>query len=193
MEKNKIKSIPPLISQLIKRDLGKYGGQAGVNKLYDLVCAIDFMIANVNYDFLIDNFNKKLEELKIYEEKTKEPTIYKRLIDWKNTKSILDSLRPKLADIKMAYDDIKDKEMRGKEETRKKINYKKLTRKVSPYQPEIYFIFNFLCEITDMQRQTIPVEAFRTTEQSKYIKQPFARPNHPQPMPETISSHEGGI
>jgi hypothetical protein len=190
MEKTKIKPIPPLISQMIKRDLGKYGGQSGINKLYDLICAIDMMIANVNYDFMIESFNRKLLDLKLFEEKTKEPTIYKRLVDWKTTKLLLDNLRPKLAEVKIAYDDIKDKEMKGKEETKKKINYKKITRRVSPYQPEIYFVFNFLCEITDMQRQTIPAEAFRTVEQSKYIKQPFARPNHPQPLPETLSSQE---
>ena len=148
------------------------------------------MVANVNYDFLIESFNKKLIDLKIFEEKFKEPTIYKRLIDWKTTKALLDFLRPRLAEIKIAYDDIKDKEMKGKEETKKKINYKKITRRVSPYQPEIYFVFNFLCEITDMQRQTIPAEAFRTIEQSKYIKQPFARPSHPTPVPFTEQSQE---
>jgi hypothetical protein len=190
MDKQKIKPIPPLISQLIKRDLGKYGGQSGLNKLYDLMCAIDMMIANVNYEFLIQSFNKKLIDLKLFEEKTKEHTIYRRLIDWNTTKNLLDSLRPRLAEIKLAYDDIKDKEFKGKEETKKKINYKKITKRVSPYQPEIYFIFNFLCEITEMQRQTIPAEAFRTIEQSKYIKQPFAKPNYPQHPPETLSEQE---
>lgn len=177
-KQDKFLPVAPTIGQLIRRDLGKYGGYSGVNKFFYLICTIDNLINHLGYDVVIKEVNKRLEKLKKFEEESGEETIYSKIKSWENLKKTLDNLRPKLSEIEFAYSDIKDKEFRGKKETDKIINYKKLTKKVSPYQPELYFLFNLLMEMSDMQRQTIPPEFFRTPELSKYTKSPFTKKPH---------------
>lgn len=179
----KVKSIAPLVGQLIKRDLGKYGGNSGVNKLFFLTNVIDLCLAHLNYEFVVREFLKEMERLEAVEKETGVRMIHNRLKSWDNCIKILNNLRPILAEVQMRYDDIKDKEMKGKTETAKKIEYRKLTSKVSPYQPEIYWLFNFLIRLSDIQRTTIPTEAFRTPETSKYVKQPFTKEKKPAGQP----------
>lgn len=176
----KIKTIAPSIRQLIIRDLGKYGGNSGVNKFFFLINVIDNLITHIGEDVIIEKFNKEIERLKDFQEKTGEHTIYDRIQTWKQVNEILNNLRSRVAEIQFAYDDISDKKWKDvKKEVVKKSNYKKLIKKVSPYQLEIYFIFNFLMKISSIQHQTIPPEAFKTLELSKYPKSPFVKEKKP--------------
>lgn len=175
-----IKTIAPSIRQLIIRDLGKYGGSSGVNKFFFLINVIDSLITHIGEDVIIEKFNQEIKRLKDFQEKTGEHTIYDRIQKWEQVNTILNDLRPRVAEIQFAYDNISDKKwMNEKKEIDKKLNYKKLTKRVSPYQLEIYFIFNFLMKISSIQHQTIPPEAFRTLEMSKYPKSPFVKEKKP--------------
>jgi len=177
---DKIKTIAPSIRQLIIRDLGKYGGNSGANKFFFLINVIDSLVTHIGEDVVIERFNQEIERLKNFQEKTGESTIYSRIQTWSQVNTILDNLRPRVSELQFAYDDIKDKTFRDeKKEPLKKLNYKKLTKKISPYQLEIYFVFNLLMKISAMQHQTIPPEAFRTPESSKYNKTPFVKSKHP--------------
>lgn len=173
---DKIKTIAPSIRQLIIRDLGKYGGNSGVNKFFFLINVIDSLITHIGEDIVIERFNQEIGRLKEFQEKTGQSTIYDKIQNWDQINRILDNLRPRVSEIQFAYDDIGDKKFKDeKKELDKKLNYKKLTKKVSPYQLEIYFLFNLLMKISSMQHQTIPPEAFRTPESSKYSKSPFVK------------------
>jgi len=173
---DKIKTIAPSIRQLIIRDLGKYGGNSGVNKFFFLTNVIDSLITHIGEDVVIEKFNEEMKRLKEFQEKTGESTIYDRIQNWSQVNKMLDNLRPKVSEIQFAYDDISDKKFKDeKKDVNKKLNYKKLTKKISPYQLEIYFLFNLLMKISSMQHQTIPPEAFRTPESTKYTKSPFVK------------------
>lgn len=185
----KIKPVAKAIQQLIRRDLGKYGGYSGTNKLFHLVCVIDQLRFHLGEDFVIEEVNKELERLKKYQEQSKQPTIYSKIKNWDNIKKTLDYLRPKLADIQMEYDHIRDKEFRSKREIGKRLKYRKLIKKVSPYQPEIYFMFNLLMKISGMQTSTIPPQAFITPELSKYGK--FPEKKRTQPIADVIVEKDG--
>jgi len=50
-----------------------------------------------------------------------------------------------------------------------------LVKKISPYQFEIYFVFNILMKISGIQRHTIPKQYFRTAETKDYVKTPFEK------------------
>jgi len=192
-EKRNKKPIARSIQQLLRRDIGYYGGYSGVNKLFFLVCVIDTLRFHLGEDFVIEETNKELERLKKFEEKTNQPTIYSKIKDWENIKKTLDYIRPKLNEIQWAYDDIKDKTFRKtKEETSKKLNYRKLIKKVSPYQPEIYFMFNLLMKISTADQFTIPPHFFKTPEMSKYDKTPFMKEKPKNRETETEIIIEGG-
>jgi len=170
MEQKKIRNVGPSIGQLIIRDLGKYGGNSGVNKLFHLLCVIDNLTTHLGEDYVIEEVEKELKRLKEFEEKTQQVTVYKRIGNWEKLRKRLDFLRPKLGAIQFAYDDIKRKNKK------KEINYKKLVKRVSPYQIELYWFFNLLMKISDEQSRTIPSEAFATHEQTQYLKKPFIKP-----------------
>jgi len=172
----KIKNIAPAIRQLIIRDLGKYGGNSGVNKFFFLLNVIDSLITHIGENVVITEFDKEMKKLKEFQKKSNHSTLYDRLQSWEHVTRVLDNLRPRLSEIQFAYDDISDKKFKEKmSEPAKKLNYKKLIKKVSPYQVELYFVFNFLMKISSIQHQTIPPQAFTTPEMSKYNKNPFVK------------------
>lgn len=180
---DKLINIPPAITKIIVRDLGKFGGHSGVNKLFYLMSVVDNLISFIGWDVFIREVKKELERLKKFEEETKEPTIYSKIKDWKNIKKSLDDLRPRLNEIQMFYDDIRDKERRNKLETEKKWDYIRLSKRISPYQLELYFVFSLLMKITSIQRLTIPTEAFKTQEMDRYTKSTFIK------QPKSTESH----
>lgn len=192
-EKEKVKAVAPQPAQLIKRDLGKYGGDSGVNKLYYLLCAVDNTIQHLGEDVVILAVNKKLEKYREFEKKHNEPTIATRIKSWADLSRKLALLRPALSNIQMYYDDIRKKNLRSdgqnKDKTQDKAvrDYRQYAMRVSPYQPELYFIYNLVMEISDLQRTTIPNEAFRTLQQNQMTKTPFDRPK-----PITPDVSEGG-
>lgn len=165
-----IKPIAPSIEQLIIRDLGAYGGlRSGVDKLYYLMSAIynlqSFIVINYGEEIFLNEVQKELEKVKKFT----------RFKDWNEINQAFNKIRPILNEIKMLYDNIRDKELKGKKDTPFQLKYKKLSRKVSPYQMEIYFVFNVLMKISGVQRKTIPNEAWRTPELREYIKMPFEK------------------
>jgi len=176
-EKITIRAIAPAINQLLRRDLGKYGGSATVNKFFYLTCAIDMLTQHIGENIVAEEVNRELFRLKNTEIESGNKTIASSVKDWNALKQVIDNLRPKLNDIQHNYDTIKDinasESNRSPNENKKIIKFKRACKKLSPYQPEIYFLFNLLMKITDLQRQTIPAEAFRTPELSKYLKEPF--------------------
>lgn len=172
-----LKKIAPIASQMIRRDLGKYSGSSGVNKFFFLMNAIDYLIDHLGRDVVVKAFIEEIEKLKKAEKELGVEMLCKRIKSWEEAYKVLDYLRPKLIEIQLRYDDIQDKAQKvAKLEVDKKIKYRKLSKRISPYQPELYFIFNVLLRKSDIHRQIIPNEAFKTLDHAQYRKLELRRP-----------------
>jgi hypothetical protein len=159
------KSIAVNIQQMIFTDLGNYGGiHTGIDKF--------FYLKNVIYQLtshLIVNYGKEWFEKRMAEELKNTPLKYKT---WDEVNKVFEKMKPHLDRVKIYYDDIRGRKEIPKE---KQVKINSLVRKVSPYQIEIFFVFNILMKISGMQRHTIPKQYFKTLEDKKYIKSPFER------------------
>ena len=172
-EEREIKPIAQAIKEAIIRDVGQYGGTYGLDKLFYLTNAIYHLLAHLKYDFVIPHFNNEMQKLKKLEEDTGVRTPYRRIKDWDNMFDILQNARPHIDEIKYEYDKIRKGKTKEDEKTaaRKKIA-KKFYKKVSPYTLEIYFLFNFLMEISGLQALTIPTQAWQTPDTATLVKMP---------------------
>ena len=169
-----------MTAQLYRKDLGKYGGHSGVNKLYHILSAIDLGIAHIGWVKLINAIQEDMKEMKKFEEETNNKTLYSHLKDWNQIFDKLQELRPQLALVQQRYDEIHNKKMEGKKEMKKIIRLKRIVKKVSVYQPELYYVLNIINKISNMQMSIIPAEYFRTPETSEYLKNPFLKAKSPQ-------------
>ena len=167
-------TIAPQTKQLIIRELGHYGGNSGVNKLFFLNNAIHHVISSLGENRIINSVNNELDKLN----KFREENSFDMLLKFKSCEDIykkIEKIRPHLFNIQYAYDLIRDKELKHKKELEEKINFKRLSMKVSPYQFEIYFLFNHLMKVTNLQFQTVPTEAFKTPQISSLTRNPFIK------------------
>lgn len=183
---NKIYSVSASVKQIITRDIGKYGGHSGVNKFFHLMNIITHLTQHLGEEKVIKEVNNKLKELKKFEEETGNKTIYSHVQSYEQIDKKFKSLRPKLDEIQLTYDLISDKKfVKEKEDKLAKINYKKLTKKISPYQPELYFMFNLLMKMCNLQNQTISPENFKTKEWESFTVQPFKKSKEMKPTEES--------
>lgn len=159
------KPVAPGVQQIIFTDLGNYGGiHTGIDKF--------FYLMNVIYNLtshLMVNYGKEWFYDKIKEELKNTPLKFK---SWDEVNKVFEKIKPHLNRVKIYYDDARSKKEIPKE---KQVKINSLVRKISPYQVEIYFMFNILMKISQMQRHTIPKQYFRTLETSKYVKTPFEK------------------
>jgi len=175
-EKREVKPVAPAIKQMIIRDIGKYGGTHGVNKLFHMMSAIDDLMAHLSWTYVIKKFNEKIAEMKKFEEANNLQTLYRKVKDWDNMMKILTDLRPKLGAIEYNYGRMKQTRFKKEIKDKYTLRYEKLCKKVTPYQPEMYFFFNLLMEISGMQTQTITAEAWLTVDTADLIKPRFVKP-----------------
>lgn len=174
--RSNIYPVSPSTKQLIIRDIGKYGGNSGVNKFFHLMNVITHLTQHLGEEIVITEVNKKLNELKEFEERTKEKTIYSHVKSWEQINERFKALRPRLDEIQLIYDNIRDKKLSKEgQDTSAKVNYKRLARKISPYQIEIYFMFNLLMKISTLQKETISPEAFKSQEYDMFKKPTFKK------------------
>jgi len=165
-----IHHIPPLIAQLIRKDLGKYGGHSGTNKLFHLMSATDNAIPNIGWIKVAEEVTKEIDEMKKYEVRTGNHVLSRDLKNWNHIYKKLQELRPILGHIQFEYDKILKKKMDDKSEASKVLNYKILNKKALLYQPEIYYIFQKVMALSNLQMSVIPNEFFRTPESQQYVK-----------------------
>jgi len=174
----KIYQISPSILRIVQGDLGKYASQPSVKNLSNLINVIDILTSHIGWKIVSETVNKELEQLKKYEEETGNKTIYSYCENWNSLIERIDSLRLIKNEIEIAYDEISDKQFLDRKkdpEKEKKINYKRLSRKISPYQPEIYWLINILIKMSSLSRTSIPKDALRDPALSKYTEKPFIK------------------
>jgi len=176
MTKTKPKPIAPAIQQLVIRDLGKYGGHSTSNKYIHMLSAIDILISHIGWDKVIEELEPKINYYKRLEEETGIKNIYSHLKSWNGLQKGISKVRPILNRIQTDYDEIRDKKMEDKSEKEKIENYKKRSsKKLSQYQIGMSWLLVELMRISEIQKHTIKIEAFRTPELSKYVQKPFLK------------------
>ena len=180
----KIKNIPIGTTQIIKRHLGAFATTSGVNKYFALLNATDTLEACMNQELVIEEINKELEKLKDYEEKTGNPTIYKHVKSWKNIYKLLSYLRPLIADAQLEYDLFQSKKKVGRKDIDES-RLRQVTKKISPYQPQLHFLLNTLLNLSNISWQTIPNECFKSDDVSNITKSTFTR-EKPKPKTEDV-------
>ena len=152
MAKEEIKSISPLISQMTLRTLGSYCSTQIGNDVYYLIRAINLMKSDLGE-----------EEIK------KEWEAMGR--NWGKTKKALEKLEKKSIAVKNFYDAIEDKRFEKKDkEIKIKKFYIKTASKIPVLIPEAYDLLVMMIKKTQIQRQTIPSEAFKILEHAGYKK-----------------------
>lgn len=185
---DEIKPIAPGILQIMKTHIGKYMGEAGLDKFFHLMNAIDLGIQHIGEDFFWTRVEDRLKKYREFEKQTNLKTMASHVKGCDEIKIYLDNFRIIVNDLKIAYDEIKEKDMRGKTDIPKIIEYKKRARMVTPYQPILYFVFDEIMKITNLQSTTIPPEMIRSPQLAKFTHTPFAEKRKemsPEPKSET--------
>lgn len=165
----KLKTISPIISQLILRNLGIYGSSYLGNDLYFLLEAVNILVSDVGESWL----KKK------YEEDGK---------NWEEVKKKLGTLNKLATKTKIFYDGIIDKKFEkmdvGKVQSMFISQFKKNSRKIALLQRELYDLFIFLVKNTTIKNATIPTEAFRIIEHRQVGVRDLTRQRPIQPSQE---------
>lgn len=174
-------------AQLFKKDLAKYCSFSGINKFYNLLCAIDIGIAHIGWVELIKYIEKDLEEMKSFEEKTGNKTIYSHVKNWNQLYHELQKIRPVLAEIQFRYDEIYKKKDVEAREVQKVNTLRKIAQRISPYNMEMHYLLNVILKMSNMAYQSIPNEYLKSAETIEYSKDPFAKPRT-ETLSQNISS-----
>lgn len=164
-DKTTPKPISPAIQQILFTDLGNYGEvHTGIDKDFYLMRVIDGLTGH-----LITNYGEKWFYETIEKELKNTPLKFKT---WQDIYKAFEKIKPHLNKAKIYYDDLRGKKDIPKE---KQVKIGSLAKKITPYQFEIYFVFNIMMKISGIQRHTIPMQYFRSVDKSKYVKTPLER------------------
>lgn len=154
-----IKSISPLSSQLILRELGLFCSSYMSNDIYFLFNAVNLLISDLGDEYISQKY---MENGK----------------DWNEIKEKLARINKLVIKTKTFYDPILDKKFEKKkaddEFNKTQIFFKryfnKNAGKIALIQRDLYDIFIFLVKNSSIQRQTIPNEAFKILEHQNFRK-----------------------
>ena len=171
-----IKSVNPITSQLILRNLGMYCSSYLANDIYFLLESINLMISDIGEEFVEKRYKQEGK-------------------DWKKVKVKLEELNKLVIRTKTFYDPIIDKKFDKKEINENKTQsmfkkyFVKTGSKIALLQRDMYDIFIFLVKSTTIQRMTIPSEAFKVLEHSGFRKMDLTKkPGTTSPFSEEIKS-----
>lgn len=165
---DELKNIPPSVSQIVESSLANYTNQQGIQKLFSLLEATEnlrqFMIVNYGEEWLVGRVNEELKKSTLVRCKD-----YAQL-----NKRLLES-RKKLNEAQIIYDTNK-----GRKETEKK-NYEiAISRKITPYQEELHFLFNLMLVLSGMQNKVISREKLRSPEEARLSQTQFEKQDKTQ-------------
>lgn len=148
---DKIKTINPWMSQVILRKLGAYASSYLGNDIYYFVEAINLLVADLGEKFLIEEYKKNGK-------------------DWLVTEKRLQEITALATKVKIFYDPIQDKKFERKGENVNKIQahfknyFLRVASKFPIIQRELYDLFIFLINKTNLKNQVIPADAFKILE-----------------------------
>jgi len=144
----------PSVFQIVERSLANYSNQQGVQKIFSLLEAIDNL-----KNFLVVNWGIEKTKNKIEKELQKYSIKFKKYEDFNRFISIS---RKKINEAQTVYD--LNKSIKGE----KKMGYeKKIAKKITPYQEEIYLFFHILLKLGEWDNKVISRELLRSPEEMK--------------------------
>lgn len=158
---NKPISLSPSITVIVERSIANFSNQQGIHKIYSLLEAVEmlknFIMVNNGEEFFMKEIENEFARFKSF--KIKNYIEFRKFLD-KSKKDIDES--------QIAYEIIKSK--------KSSVNAKliqKISKKISPYQFELYFLFVLLLKMTGLQNKTISKELLRSPIESKIDKHTF--------------------
>lgn len=158
MEKQTIINLPPHIIQICTRRLGMYCSTYLGNDLYYLNSVVELIVSYVGKDWLKKEYPR-----------------------YKEAESKLKKLSERLYEVKIWYDAIEDKKFEKKNaEIEIKRFFLRTASKIKLVEHELYSLFIFLVKRTNLQRITIPSEAFKILEHSGFKKLEFDKKKQQQ-------------
>ncbi len=169
----KIKSISPLISQIVLRHLGLYSSERLSVDIYSLMEAVNILISDFGEDYLKQEY-KKIGK------------------DWGEIKVKLDTINKLVTKTKIFYDPIIDKKFAkettdvNKVQSMFKKHFIKTASKISLMQREIYDLFIFLIKNCTIQRLSIPSDAFKILEHRKFGRVDLSKRRHDMPITNVV-------
>ena len=155
LKMEKLKTINELTSKIILRKLGMFASSYLGNDQYFLMEAINLLISDIGEEYLETEYKKVGKK-------------------WSETKEKLASLNKKITKTKLFYDPIIDKKFNNKLTNENKIQsmfksqFNKYSSKLALIQQELFDIFVFLVNLTTIQRQLIPSEAYKIIEHTGF-------------------------
>jgi len=163
MEEKELKFIPPSVVQIVERSLANFTNQQGVQKLYSLLEATEslrqFLIVNYGEDETIKEIEAEISKIKMT-----------KIKNYRDFNKVIEESRLKFNEAQILYDSQK-----GKTQSEKGSFEKTISKKVSPYQKELYFLFMVLLKLSGIQNKTISRELLRSPDESRVIDKPFER------------------
>lgn len=153
-KKEKLKTISPMVSKLIIRNLGIYASERLSVDIYYLMEVVNLLVAEVGEDWL----EKK------YKEKGK---------SWSDVNQELIKLNSNMRKMKDFYDAIQDKKFEKKKVSEVQgyfLKNFKSDKKIALLQPTLHELFILIVKNTNLQRLKIPSEAFKVPEHVGFKK-----------------------
>lgn len=158
-----LKSITPSVSQMVEKSLANYINQQGIQKFYSLFEVTEnlkqFMIITYGEDWLIKKVNEELAKSKLI-----------KLQDYEQLDKFLKKARKKINEAQIVYDTNKNKR-----ENIKKNFEVLISKKISPYQIELHFLFNLMLSLTPFSNKVISRELLRSAEEGKLNQNQFKK------------------
>jgi len=156
MAEEKLKSLTPLVTQIVLRKLGMFSSSYLCNDLYFLMESINLLMSDIGEDYVVKKYKEQGN-------------------DWNRTKKKLDDLNKLIVKIKVFYDPITNKKFDKKGDVNPvqvmfKKFFTKTASKVSLMQRDLYDLFIFLIKQTTIQRNQIPTDAFKILEHAQFRK-----------------------
>lgn len=168
-----LKSIPPLIQQMILRTLGAYCSTHTGNDLYYLVRAIYLLKGQLSDEELKADWEKKG-------------------YDYQKTMKLIEKADKKATEVKNFYDAIEDKRFENKtKEIKVKRYFIKTSSKIPPIQQELYDFFVFMINKCQIKHQLIKNEYFKILEHQNFRNIALRQNNMNQIMPDSQFQNQG--
>lgn len=160
MSEDELKFIPPSVSQMVERSLAYYTNQQGIQKYFYLLEATEnlrqFIIVNHGEEDAKKLINDNLSSFS-----------YNKIKNYIHLDKKISLIRTKFNEAQVIYDLEKKKGIKSQGYERK------ISRKISPYQVELHFLFHVLLKISGLQNKVISKEYLRSPEEGIFSQTPF--------------------
>ena len=153
-----IKNVAPLLGQAILRTAAMAHSTHLGNDLYFYLRVNQMLINDLGEDFVMIELAKEGR-------------------DWEQLKTEMQRVEKLVIKAKAYYDMIEDKTFTKKDrELRNKTEFMRIVSKIPLIDNPILFLFIFLLRRTDLQRRTMPSDAFKILEHSGFRKIELSKP-----------------